>query len=156
MIFRMVNNGNLKISKKVLDSFSHFRQDYSYKREAGGILLGRYIENSNDIVIDKVTVPYQSDIRRRYYFHKKDLQHQHIINQEWEISDGTCNYLGEWHTHPENVPTPSAIDINGWKKKLQEDSFDHHSLYFIIVGIKEIKTWETCVIDNSITELKEI
>ena len=25
------------------------------------------------------------------------------------------DYLGEWHTHPERAPIPSAIDRNEWK-----------------------------------------
>lgn len=156
MTFKTINNGKLKISSEALESFSQYRQDESSKKEAGGLLLGRYIKNSNNIIIDKTTVPYHKDIRRRYFFHKKDLQHQRVIDQEWKVSDGTCNYLGEWHTHPENIPNPSKVDIDGWREKLSNDSFDHHSLYFIIIGIEEIKAWEAIVTDKSINELEKI
>jgi len=156
MIFKTINNGKLKISFKALESFYQYQQDEPSKKEAGGLLLGRYIKNSNDIVIDKVTIPFGHDIRKRYFFLKKDLQHQIIIDQEWESSEGTCNYLGGWHTHPERTPSPSSFDIESWRKKIVLDSFDHHSLFFIIVGIEEIKAWEALAKNNVIIELEKI
>lgn len=156
MTFKTINNGKLKISSEALESFYQYQQDEPSKKEAGGLLLGRYIKNSNDIVIDKVTIPFERDIRRRYFFCKKDLQHQDIIDQEWESSEGTCNYLGEWHTHPERTSSPSSFDLEGWRKKIVRDSFDYHSLFFIIVGIKEIKAWEACATDKSINDLEKL
>lgn len=156
MTFKMINNGKLKISSVALESFYQYQQNKPSKKEAGGLLLGRYIKKSNDIVIDKVTIPFEHDIRKRYFFCKKDLQHQDIIDQEWESSEGTCNYLGEWHTHPERTPSPSSFDIEDWRRKVVRDSFEYHSLFFIIVGIEEVKAWEVPVKDKSISELEKI
>ncbi|WP_441001165.1 Mov34/MPN/PAD-1 family protein [Fodinibius sp. SL11] len=156
MTFKTTNNGKLKISSESIESFSQYRQNEPTKKEAGGLLLGRYIKNSNDIIVDKITIPFERDVRKRYYFCKRDLQHQDIVDQEWESSEGTCNYLGEWHTHPEKNPSPSSFDIKGWREKIVRDSFDHHSLFFIIVGIEEVKAWEALVKNNAIRELQKI
>ena len=48
--------------------------------------------------------------------------------------------MGEWHTHPENIPEPSLIDKKNWKKiwNQKEDG----DLFNVIVGTKEIRIWK--------------
>jgi integrative and conjugative element protein (TIGR02256 family) len=50
--------------------------------------------------------------------------------------------LGEWHTHPELDPSPSSIDLAGWRNKLLFDQFDSDVLYFVIVGKEQINAWQ--------------
>ncbi|WP_081409005.1 Mov34/MPN/PAD-1 family protein [Acinetobacter gyllenbergii] len=38
--------------------------------------------------------------------------------------------MGEWHTHPEDVPSPSPTDINSWRTNL----VSNEELVLIIVG----------------------
>jgi integrative and conjugative element protein (TIGR02256 family) len=35
---------------------------------------------------------------------------------EWSNSGETMDYIGEWHTHPESDPRPSALDLDEWRK----------------------------------------
>lgn len=126
----------MKITKNALDIFSKYIQDNCFKREAGGILLGRMIVDTEDIVIDLVTEPQKNDIRKRRFF-RRNNEHQQIIDREWHKSKGTCNYLGEWHTHPEKVPIPSSVDLENWIKQLHVANYEGSGLFFIIVGIKE-------------------
>ena len=42
--------------------------------------------------------------------------HQQAALARWRQSDGTIDYLGEWHTHPEHSPSPSTIDTGGWRR----------------------------------------
>ena len=72
----------------------------------------------------------------------KKVNHQRIVTKKWIKSKGTCNYLGEWHTHPEAVPTPSFIDVSEWKRQLRASKFDDDYLYFIIAGTQKIRVWE--------------
>ncbi|MEM6719180.1 MAG: Mov34/MPN/PAD-1 family protein [Bacteroidota bacterium] len=119
-----------------------FIQDTSQKTEAGGVLLGRFIIDSKNIVIDKVTVPMIGDERSRHKFIRGEKMHQRVITNAWKKSIGTCNYLGEWHTHPQEYPTPSSQDIKNWKEILSTRTFSSQYLYFIIIGTKEIRIWE--------------
>ena len=34
----------------------------------------------------------------------------------WEQSNELIGYLGEWHTHPQRIPYPSALDLRESKK----------------------------------------
>lgn len=140
MLFQRPNGERLKISNEALQQMLSFRQLNPADYEAGGILLGRLLVDSQDVVIDEVTIPMPKDKRSRFAFYRHKQGHQAIINQRWQESKGTCIYLGEWHTHPEPVPTPSTIDRTDWRRKLRADRFEKH-LYFIIVGTYEIKIW---------------
>ena len=33
--------------------------------------------------------------------------------------DSPYGYIGTWHTHPTQFPTPSDVDLADWKNKLQ-------------------------------------
>lgn len=136
------NMGTIKISEPVKNSFLNHVQNEEDIPESGGVLLGRLIKDSKDIIIDIITVPTLGDKQKRNSFVRGAKMHQKIIDSVWEKSNGTCNYLGEWHTHPENYPSPSRIDIKDWKKHLVRNTFSSLFLYYIIVGIKEINVWE--------------
>ncbi len=142
LIFQNQTGARFKLSSQVTAQLLGYRQDTSDKPEAGGVLLGRFILNCNDVVVDKITIPMPGDKRGRFRFFRAAGLHQQIIDEVWSSSEGTCNYLGEWHTHPESVPIPSLIDHLGWRKKLLFDQFDSKVLYFVIVGTEKINVWQ--------------
>jgi integrative and conjugative element protein (TIGR02256 family) len=142
-----------KISEYALLQMRGYVQGDQVKAEAGGVLLGRYILGTTDVVVDLVTVPMQGDRRSTYHFFRKANRHQAIIDQHWTQSMHRCNYLGGWHTHPEPIPNPSGVDTRDWKCTLRRDQFDSETLYFIIVGTKELRVWEG---DRHIFKIKEL
>ncbi|MBO6571228.1 MAG: Mov34/MPN/PAD-1 family protein [Balneola sp.] len=151
--FILPNRGILKISSEPLKILNKFRQIDISNREAGGVLLGRFVLDSDNIVIDKVTSPQSKDRRSRFAFKKMDSYHQHRITQEWTETGGKINYIGEWHSHPEINPNPSSLDIQEWKRKSKEDVYDNSFLIFIIVGIESISAWTVTKVDQSIIKL---
>jgi integrative and conjugative element protein (TIGR02256 family) len=124
----------LTITEKALSKMKAFVQDHPNKNEAGGVLLGRAFEASDNLIVDEVTTPQPSDKRHRFRFFRTQKGHQKIIDGAWEKSGGIQNYLGEWHTHPEPIPTPSKIDIENWLSHIQNARFDGESLIFLIFG----------------------
>ncbi|MDP1801489.1 MAG: Mov34/MPN/PAD-1 family protein [Bacteroidota bacterium] len=141
-IFTLSNKGKIKVSEFAHERMNKFKQEKPDLDEAGGVLLGRFIVDSKNIIIDDVTIPMIGDQRRRCFFFRSAKSHQKIIDSKWFKTNGTCNYLGEWHTHPENYPEPSNTDLQNWRKRMKEDKFTSRYLYFIIVGIKEFYIWE--------------
>lgn len=66
-----------------------------------------------------------------------------VVVEEFEKSNHTRFYIGEWHTHPEDNPTPSIQDINSIKKSYQRNELVIPNLLFMaIVGMKSI-CWKT-------------
>jgi integrative and conjugative element protein (TIGR02256 family) len=118
-----------------------FRQNDAYAAEAGGVLLGRHLHDGSAIIVDEVTTPMRGDRRGRTHFHRGRKQHQAMINHAWLESSGTCAYLGEWHTHPKPIPTPSVVDWSDWRRRLRTDQTTK-PLFFVIVGMDQTRVWE--------------
>ncbi|MCB9779458.1 MAG: Mov34/MPN/PAD-1 family protein [Alphaproteobacteria bacterium] len=132
----------MKFTESVVREFLAKRQLSPSAAESGGILVGRWILDSDDVVVDTATCPLSGDRRSRASFHRSRRPHQAVLNRLWRASKGTANYLGEWHTHPEPVPSPSMVDRSGWAYQLMRPGVAAPALFFVIVGQKAIGVWE--------------
>jgi len=140
LIYRRERGGRLKIPAYVVAKLFHFAQTSPKQPESGGVLIGRYIYNCEDVVVDLITEPMPGDKQTRTSFFRAKHRHQRIIDLAWKESGNVSTYLGEWHTHPEDVPTPSSIDISDWKRRLTQDQY-FDELFFIIVGRTCLQIW---------------
>lgn len=120
----------LNFADDVLARFRAFIQTGSLP-EAGGILLGTVHENG--VLITKATKPSRADCRMQYFFQRNETGHKLIARRNYDASNGTVRYLGEWHTHPQDVPSPSTLDILEWRK-LARKRVDQRPLLTVIVG----------------------
>ena len=156
LVYRRASGALVKIDHVAVTAMRAYRQSRWWRTEAGGVLLGRYIRDSPDVVVDEVTLPMRGDRRRRTSFRRSAKGHQKIIDQRWQTSEGTCQYLGEWHTHPEPDPTPSLIDTEDWQRRLHADQFDGDSLLFVIVGTTIVAVWEGMQVSGELLRLEAV
>lgn len=112
-----------------VETLNRYRQDHQGKAEAGGILLG--YRRDGHLHVTMVTVPQPSDQRQRYWFSRSYKYHQQVALRYWESNDGAMDYLGEWHTHPEDRPTPSSLDLFEWQKIYRVQP---NPMIFVILG----------------------
>ncbi|MBX0351295.1 MULTISPECIES: Mov34/MPN/PAD-1 family protein [Bacillus cereus group] len=152
-VYILPNEKTLFIRPEAIAKMLKYRQDKSSSAEAGGILIGRILIENEHYIIDDVSEPMSTDKRSRCRFSRKPEGHQEYFNSIWERENGCCFYLGEWHTHPEYVPTPSSVDRKDWDRLVRID-FENDALFFLIVGIKEIKVWYGNSVNKKIIELK--
>jgi integrative and conjugative element protein (TIGR02256 family) len=141
LIFLRPDGARFEVSVAAWQTIQGYIQHASSATEAGGVLLGRHLRDGSAIIVDTVTVPMAGDRRARVRFHRAQQRHQAAIDAAWAASDGTCTYLGEWHTHPEPIPEPSAVDWADWRRRLRRDRYTE-PLFFFIVGTTAIKAWE--------------
>lgn len=128
-------NYRLVIHTDVLRVLSNFRQLQKHQTEAGGILLGKII--NDEIHIIKASTPTEIDKSTRTSFERHRLSAQIIIDYEFYNSSGQMTYLGEWHTHPEKNPIPSFVD----KKMIKQQFFDcKESKDFVLLLIQGTET----------------
>ena len=113
---------------------SKFKQTKPKQHESGGVLLGQVKKNC--IYITRISFPSSNDKSSRYSFWRNKKNAQSIIDYEFYNSGGTVIYIGEWHTHPENHPSPSSIDINMIKTQFKKNKINETFLIMIIVGLK--------------------
>lgn len=145
LIFQLSDGRKILICLSALKKMEKYRQYNSIDTEAGGILIGRILCDSNDFIIDDVSEPMISDIRKRYSFKRNSNEHQTYFNSKWTSLNKHCFYLGEWHTHPEKSPIPSRVDLNDWNRIAKLD-FEPDHLFFLILGTEKIGAW--CVERN--------
>ena len=153
LVFRVSSNQRLILVEEAIEQMLAFRQRAWWQSEAGGVLLGRHLLDTDDVVVDEVTTPQKSDRRSRFGFFRSE-KHSTIARSRWSEEASTLAYLGLWHTHPELDPTPSGVDRQDWKQALSKDTFQGDVLFFPIVGIERIRVWAMTT-NGAFFELKE-
>ncbi|KWC05387.1 Mov34/MPN/PAD-1 family protein [Burkholderia ubonensis] len=153
LVFRITPRQRLIIVEHAVEQMTAFTQERWWHSEAGGALLGRHLLDSEDVVVDEVTTPQDSDRRSRFSFFRSK-KHEALARVRWQEQMNTVAYLGLWHTHPEEDPTPSGVDHTDWRQAVSLDTFQGDSLFFPIVGTRRIRVW--CLSRRgAIRELKE-
>jgi integrative and conjugative element protein (TIGR02256 family) len=132
---------HLIISKSAQDVFYRFRQTRDTYTEACGVLIGNHNIDGKTIYLKFATTPQVKDKRRRYSFELDSDSHQNILDSYFKVSENEDVYLGTWHTHPENVPTPSNNDIADWNKQYMTNKKLFNRMIFTIVGINKTRFW---------------
>jgi integrative and conjugative element protein (TIGR02256 family) len=120
---------NILIETRVIDQLQGWRQIVSSSAEAGGILLG--FRRAHHLHVIEATSPASADKRSRFSFWRRDAEHQTRATRGWIRTSGTLDYLGEWHTHPEDIPRPSSIDRQQWQIICNSTT---EAMAFVIVG----------------------
>jgi integrative and conjugative element protein (TIGR02256 family) len=152
--FEKSDGYRLIIDGSVVNKFIAYQQHGINDKEAGGLLLGRHLKDGSHLAVDYLSEPQHGDKRSRFGFFR-GKGHQKIAHQFWDDHNGTCTYLGNWHTHPEPYPTPSITDKYDWTNVLRNDTYEGNHLYFIIVGTIEIACWEGTRNSQAFTKLNE-
>lgn len=82
-----------------------------------------------------------------FRFERKSIKHRDRVLNEWRNSKQITTYVGEWHTHPEDHPSPSSIDIERWNKELPNNK----KLILVIQGRKSI--WVGFYLNGKVSHL---
>lgn len=129
----------ISISDVIMNAIIKYRQ-VNNNCEAGGMLIGSIVTNSDEIEVYDYTEPLKEDNSNRLSFRRSN-KHNEIIYKKWKESNYTKLYLGEWHTHPQEIPKPSLIDIASWKMLLSKSNTESEILIFIIMGTCYVEIW---------------
>lgn len=133
-------NRKIKICISIIEIMYRYIQKTSSDAEAGGIIVGRENLGNENLIFEYATEPMKNDIRTRFRFIRKDFGHIDFYRYLYSEYDGIYAYYGEWHTHPEDIPRYSIIDLNNWRKISRE--IPTNVQYHIIVGRKQLRMWE--------------
>ncbi|MFH1465457.1 MAG: Mov34/MPN/PAD-1 family protein [Pseudomonadota bacterium] len=142
MIWSRPGGGRVAATSEVWEVWSAAMRDAMAGAETGGILLGRRLKDSADVVIDQALPALQEDDRGFLSFIRGEA-HQRSVDRAWRDSMGVINYLGDWHTHPQRVPSPSGRDVQTWRRLASIQQEEHRPLFFFILGNEGISAWES-------------
>lgn len=111
-------------------------------REIGGILMGKYIGfdefNVEEITIEPKFGTFASFVRAlphalvslNKFFKKTKYNYTHF------------NYMGEWHSHPSFIPTPSFKDISTMMDSINDKKVGANFLILIILKLSLLGSLE--------------
>ncbi|WP_291528628.1 Mov34/MPN/PAD-1 family protein [Bacteroides sp. UBA939] len=131
-----ITDYTIEVPIEVIDTLQSMRQISG--NENGGILLGSEIGEKH-YRINRVSEPCMLIERSTRGGCTRDANKANeIIKREFELSNHTRFYLGEWHTHPENNPTPSSVDIASIYDVFSKSKIVIDGVFLAIVGRKSI------------------
>lgn len=124
----------LHIEENVLTKLFVYMQRNDDDKEAGGVLIGRQVNGAEEYYLCDISEPTALDKRSRFAFVRNKVSAQKVIDGKWQESAGIDNYLGEWHSHPENKPSPSYVDRRLISQIIRDGSNVFPKVFLIIVG----------------------
>lgn len=131
---RVYRFGDLEVEFAVeaLATMTSFRQRGFFSREAGGQMFARL--SPNHWRIEAATGPRRNDRRGRFHFWPDRKAEQEEINLFYEKG---LEFVGDWHTHPEDIPRPSRSDITSVENIVRESVHRLPGILMCIVGRRE-------------------
>lgn len=139
---------SLLIDQVVLSRIEKEASD-SYPNEAGGLFLG--LRRQACIHITDMTGPQCLDRQSRTRFERRDGFHQRYASEKWLKSNGLIDWLGEWHSHPDGAPVPSAIDLRTWSNQAKAR---YAPMFYLIAGHAAISVYKCTPGNDSIAKLE--
>ena len=111
-----------------LEAFSNFRQMRG-DLEGGGLLFAQF--DFPTILISAVTTPHRTDGRWMTLFIPNRILQQRTIKNNFKKG---YHFIGEWHTHPEQNPTPSRLDLKSMREAFLKSNHELNYFIMVIVG----------------------
>lgn len=110
-----------------------------YPKECGGIFVGR--------VQDNVAIIEMYKMPRRFFsstilFRRVAKWLNTWLADIFTKQNGELIYLGEWHTHPDSSPIPSATDITALLRIAQNEDIRTQNPLLLIIGFNPLANVE--------------
>lgn len=145
------NLPHVEITQEALDALTSYRQMEGNERP--GVLVGVYLGN-NRYRITTVSPPMPKGKSSGTGCERDADKANAFIQEQYEQSGHTRIYLGEWHTHPEDNPSPSYVDHNSI---LQIAFLPDNPLPFVILCIVgRVSNYWGCLINKQLHTLLHV
>ncbi|MEJ0100285.1 MAG: Mov34/MPN/PAD-1 family protein [Pseudomonadota bacterium] len=119
----------IRITDAVLNHVAKHQQNGVTATEAGGQLFGTVSRNEVRLVV--AVGPHLRDERGRTHYRSDRKAAQRAIRDQAKRG---LLFLGEWHTHPQDVPAPSGDDRDAIALMVGKSSLNVDAAVLLIVG----------------------
>jgi len=118
----------LVLNERVLYRFKKFAQTGWWQREAGGQLFSKF--DGNQVSVAEATGPRKTDRRGRTWYEPDKAAEQREIDERFPLG---LHFIGDWHTHPEDIPNPSQLDLRSISEGFRRSKHGLNAFVIIIV-----------------------
>lgn len=111
-------------------------------REIGGLLMGEHV---HDEVFRIVDITVQRSGGDRACFIRRPRDHQEALKKFFARTGNDFtrfNYLGEWHSHPSFIPSPSSTDLATMQSLVTDSSVGANFLVLLIAKCNSLGHFE--------------
>lgn len=99
----------ISIEQSLIDTLVLYGRN-QYPKEFGGVLVGYYSDDKRMVNIIDSILPI--DFKSTKTTFERGVEGLKEALEEYYKQNPSLVYIGEWHTHPDNSPIPSATDIS--------------------------------------------
>lgn len=130
IVFRIGNSDQqLVLTTGVLNHLASLQQISRSSPEAGGQLFARFVGEL--IHVERATGPRPTDRRSRFRYIPDQRADQKEIDAAHRQG---LHFIGDWHTHPEPIPTPSSHDVRSIRSVVAGSKHDLNGFVLLIAG----------------------
>jgi [CysO sulfur-carrier protein]-S-L-cysteine hydrolase len=108
-----------------------------YPDEFGGFLIGNYSDDLKQLNITDTILPTKYKATK-YQFERETDGINETLKNYYEQTPKTY-YVGEWHTHPDNISIPSTTDISAINNILNYKGTSIQNPVLLIIGYNKQK-----------------
>jgi integrative and conjugative element protein (TIGR02256 family) len=108
-----------------------------YPNEFGGFLIGHYSNNQTQLNITDTILP--NKYKATPYLFERDTIGIEDKLRNYYNENPQKYYVGEWHTHPNNLPIPSGTDISAITSITNHEDVSISNPVMLIIGYNEVK-----------------
>jgi len=127
---------SVEVKQELLDELYRTGMKH-YPKEFGGLLIGYYSDDFKTCFIETTILPKKYESSR--YFFERGKEGLKLNLTKFYNSIPRLIYVGEWHTHPEGIPSPSGTDMNAMIEIGESDDVNIENPLLLILGINPSK-----------------
>ena len=98
---------SIVIDNTLVDKLCRLGSDH-YPKEYGGLLVGRYINDNKEVIIEQTVLPKK--FKSSAFSFERGVEGLRETLRGFFNESPSLIYVGEWHTHPDGKPIPSSTD----------------------------------------------
>ena len=135
-----LTNKEIELSISIEDDFINHLYTIGMKhfpKEFGGFLIGKYSEDFKTVYIKETILP-QNFKPSKFSFERGVEGVKELLEKYYEAEESMI-YIGEWHTHPDNLPIPSPTDIIALEMIANHKEVKIKNPILLIMGIDKTK-----------------
>lgn len=122
---------DIKIGTQALETITEQVRVGGTLLETGGILLGHNHPDRCTILV--AGDPGPNAVRHRRAFSRDRAHAEALADAAWAEHQAT--WVGEWHTHPEGLATPSEIDLASYLDHLNDPDLGFGYFISLIIAL---------------------
>jgi [CysO sulfur-carrier protein]-S-L-cysteine hydrolase len=122
---------SISIDESLINELIDIGKKY-YPKEFGGFLIGNYTDDFKELNITDTILPRKYKATK-YLFQRDAVGIDGLLKSFYDEIPKKY-YVGEWHTHPDNLPIPSSTDINAINTIINHKDVTIKNPVFLIIG----------------------